>query len=66
VTFSPLSARRRNRTVSRTRLYGSSKGMPFQRSTMTLDEVPTPSANRPGAAAASVAALIAKVAGPRV
>src|SRR4051812_5334756 len=41
-------------------------GMPFQASTITSDEVPIPSANRPGARPASVAADIAMVAGPRV
>ena len=40
--------------------------MPFQRSTITLDEVPTPSTNRPGAASASAAADWANSAGPRV
>jgi hypothetical protein len=40
--------------------------MPFQPSTMTLDEVPTPSANRPGAAWASDPTLWARQAGPRV
>ena len=52
--------------MSRVRLYGSSKGMPFQRSTMTLDEEPRPSTNRPGAAEASEATVWASSAGPRV
>ena len=34
--------------MSRTRLYGSTNGTPFQRSTMTFDDVPMPIANRPG------------------
>ena len=41
--------------MSRTCWYGSSNGMPFQPSTITLDEVPMPKANRPGAASARVA-----------
>ena len=65
-TFSPVKAWRRKRTRSRVRLYGSSKGMSFHRSTMTLDEVPTPRANFPGAASARAAALWARSAGPRV
>ena len=48
VTFSPVSAARRNRIVSRTRWYGLSNGMPFHRSTITSDDVPMPSAKRPG------------------
>ena len=52
--------------MSRVRLYGSSNGMPFQRSTMTFDDVPIPSANRPGAASASEPTHWASVAGPRV
>ncbi len=40
--------------------------MPFQPSTITLEEVPMPKANRPGAASASVATLWARQAGPRV
>ena len=46
--------------------YGSSNGMPFQRSTITFDEVPMPNATRPGAASASVATDWASSAGPRV
>ena len=52
VTFSPVSASRRKRTMSRTFLYGSTNGTPFQRSTITFDDVPMPIANRPGAASA--------------
>ena len=52
--------------MSRTRRYGSSKGMLFQFSTMTFDEVPIPSANRPGAACTMLATLSASVAAPRV
>ena len=52
--------------MSRTFWYGASNGMSFHRSTMTFDDVPIPSTNRPGAAAAIVAADIASVAGPRV
>jgi len=40
--------------------------MPFQPSTITLDEVPTPSASRPGAAWASEPTLWARQPGPRV
>ena len=65
VTFSPASEVRRNRIVSRTRRYGSSNGMPFQFSTMTLDDVPIPSANRPGAAWTMLATVSASVAAPR-
>ena len=64
--FSPPSASLRNRTTSRTFLYGSSNGTPFQRSTMTLLDDPTPIANRPGAASASDATLWANSAGDRV
>ena len=49
--------------MSRVRLYGSSKGMPFQRSTITLDEVPMPSTKRPGAAWASEPTLLGQRAG---
>lgn len=52
--------------MSRARLNGSSNGVLFHFSTITLDEVPTPRTKRPGAAAARVAAEIARVAGPRV
>jgi len=47
-------------------LYGSTKGTPFQRSTITLLLLPMPIANRPGAASASDATLCAKQAGERV
>ncbi len=40
--------------------------MPFQLPTITGLDAPSPSTNRPGAAAASVAADIAISAGPRV
>ena len=56
----------RNRTTSRTFLYGSTNGTPFQRSTITLLLEPMPIANRPGAASASDATLWAKHAGDRV
>jgi hypothetical protein len=52
--------------MSRTFLYGSSNGMPFQRSTMTFDDEPMPMAKRPGAASAIEATLWAKHAGARV
>ena len=52
--------------MSRTFWYGCSNGMPFQRSTMTFDDVPMPNATRPGAASASDATHCASVAGPRV
>ena len=64
--FSPASARRMNFTQSRTRAYGFSKGMPFQRSTITFEDVPIPITKRLGAASARLAALIASSAGPRV
>ena len=65
-TFSPVSAVRRNRIVSRTRWYGLSNGMPFQRSTITSDDVPMPSAKRPGAAWHIDATVDASVCAPRV
>lgn len=65
-TFSPDSASRTKRTMSRTWRYGSSNGMPFQRPTITSDDVPMPKANRPGAASANDATLWASTAGPRV
>ena len=40
--------------------------MPFQRSTMTSDDVPMPKAKRPGAASAMAATLMAMRPGPRV
>ena len=66
VTFSPENAARRNAITSLVRWYGDSNGMPFQPSTITFDDVPMPSANRPGAASASDAADCAMQAGPRV
>ena len=52
--------------MSRTFWYGCSNGMPFHPSTMTFDDDPIPSTNRPGAASASVAAHWAMHAGARV
>ena len=52
--------------MSRTRWYGLSNGMPFQRSTITFDDVPMPSAKRPGAAWHSDATVDASVCAPRV
>ena len=52
--------------MSRVCLYGSSKGMSFQDSTITLDEEPMPRANRPGATDAIEATDWAMSAGPRV
>ena len=66
VIFSPLKARRRKRTVSRTRWYWRSKASPFQFATMTSEEAPSPHATRPGAASAKAARLWASNAGPRV
>jgi len=66
LTFSPLIASRKKRTMSRVFLYGSTNGMPFQRSMITLLDEPMPIANRPGAASASDATLWAKSAGLRV
>ncbi len=66
VTFSPENAARRNAITSFVCWYGDSNGMPFQFSTITFDDVPMPSANRPGAASASEAADCARQAGPRV
>ena len=40
--------------------------MPFQFSTMTLDEEPIPTTKRPGAAEQRLAMLMAIKAGPRV
>ncbi len=66
VTFSPLKARRRKRTVSRTRAYWRSNASPFQFATMTSEDAPRPQATRPGAASANAARLCASSAGPRV
>ena len=65
-TFSPVSALRTNRNVSRTRWYGRSNSMAFQRSTITFDDDPMPSTKRPGAASAMLAVDPAISAGPRV
>ena len=64
VTFSPASAWRRKRTMSRVRWYGWSKGMPFQPSTMTLDDVPMPSANPPRGGLGQRADALGEAAGP--
>jgi hypothetical protein len=66
VTFSPASAERRNRSVSRDRAKGSSKEAAFHFSTITGDDAPMPRTNRPGASSATVAACIASRPGPRV
>ena len=66
VTFSPLKASWRNRSVSRMRRYWFSKAIPFQLATITSDEAPSPQAKRPGAASAMEARLWASSAGPRV
>ena len=66
VTFSPLKAMRRNRSVSRMRRYWFSKAMPFQLATITWDDAPSPQKKRPGAASAMEARLWARSAGPRV
>ncbi len=66
LTFSPANAARRNRSTSRERWYGESNSMSFHCFTTTGVEVPTPSMNRPGARSASVAAVIARQAGPLV
>ena len=47
-------------------LYGSVKGTPFQRDTITSEEVPRPNVKWPGAASARAATLWARRAGPRV
>ena len=52
--------------MSRTRWYGRSYERPFHRSTMTSDDAPSPTANRPGAASARPATVCASNAGPRV
>ena len=66
VTFSPVRAARRNRSVSRERWYGASNGIAFHCSTTTGVEVPMPITKRPGASSAIVAAVMASRAGPRV
>ena len=52
--------------MSRTRWYGLSNVMPFHRSTITSDDVPMPSAKRPGAAWHALATVDASVCAPRV
>ncbi|MCX6529451.1 MAG: hypothetical protein NTZ76_04960 [Actinobacteria bacterium] len=52
--------------MSRTFLYGSTKGTPFHFSTMTLLDEPMPMAKRPGAASARDATHCANAAGERV
>ena len=66
VTFSPVKAMRRKRSVSRMRRYWFSKAIPFQLATITSEEAPSPQAKRPGAASAMEATLWARSAGPRV
>ena len=66
VTFSPASAARRNRMVSRTRAYGFPNGTAFQFDTIVGDDAPMPSAKRPGAAWHIDATAPARVAAPRV
>jgi hypothetical protein len=65
-TTSPASAARRNSSMSRLRANGLVKSAAFQSPTTTGDDAPMPSWNRPGAASASAAAVIASRAGPRV
>ncbi len=65
-TRSPASAVRTKRSTSRVLRNGSVKSRPFQSPTIAGLEAPRPSTNRPGAAAAMVAADIAIRAGPRV
>lgn len=62
---SPARVACRKSSVSARRVYGFSKGILFQRSTMMSLEVPMPSTKRPGASSASCAALVAIRAGPR-
>ena len=66
VTFSPAKALRRNRSTSRVREDGFTKGIPFHPSTMACEDEPMPSSVRSGASVASVAAVCASKAGPRV
>ncbi len=63
---SPASTVRRISTVSRTFVSGFSKGIWFQRSTITLEEEPMPRQKRPSLASCSAAACWASTAGPRV
>jgi hypothetical protein len=62
----PASTGRSAATVSRTFVSGRSKRMPFQRSTITSDDDPSPRTKRPPDASASAAACCASTAGPRV
>lgn len=52
--------------MSRDRANGASNGAAFQFETITGDDAPMPSTNRPGASSATVAACIASRPGPRV
>jgi hypothetical protein len=63
---SPASAARRNGIVSRTRVSGRSKGIPFQRSTITFDDDPIPRQKRPSDSSPSAAACWASTPGARV
>ena len=65
LTRSPVKASRRNASVSRTRVYGLRKPMPFQFSTIAGELAPMPNTNRPPATSATPAAACAIVAGPR-
>jgi hypothetical protein len=51
--------------VSRTFVSGFSNDMPFQRSTITFEDDPMPSENRPPERSCSAAACVARIAGPR-
>ena len=66
LTFSPANARFSSVAMSRTRPYGFSNLMPFQRSMITDEPEPMPSDMRPGAASAIAIADIASVSGERV
>ena len=63
---SPASTGRRYSTVSRTLASGRSNGIPFQFSTITFDEAPSPSVKRPPERSASAAAVWVSTPGPRV
>ena len=52
--------------MSRTRRYGFVYSMPFQPSTITSEDAPSPNEKRPGAAEARAATLCASNAGPLV
>ena len=62
----PASTSRSIGIVSRSRVSGFSNGTSFQRSTITFDDAPRPSTNRPPLASASAAACWASTARPRV